>query len=108
MVGLAVLVLGFAVGSEPATVPVNDQAYACASVIPTSWFTSDDGSNSTATPPPRRLEPRCDRVELRSRLLTWGALGIGGLLVLTGWTVVREDDDPQAPRVERGSAQTTG
>lgn len=110
MLGLVMLVLGFAVGSEPGGLSVSHQSSACHSVISTSWFTSEPGPGSTSTTPTtpyeRRVEARCDRVEVRNRWLTWGALGVGGVLALVGWTMVREGRQP--PPVRSGHLSKTG
>lgn len=100
--GLLLLLGGFCLGVDtPISVDVAGQTHACADVIGPATLVSgqprDSGSDSRP-PAERRLAVRvdaaCAPLERRARAAVWGAFGLGALLLLTGWTVLRERPMP--------------
>jgi hypothetical protein len=97
--GSVLLILGFALGTQPTSTSVGNKSYACDSAIPITWLASGTPSETSGPDPaetPRQREVRqrvlaqCQGVVLRTRWLTWGSIGLGGLAVLVGWTALRE------------------
>jgi hypothetical protein len=79
--GLLVLLAAFAVGTEQQRSTVVDgQVQACGPAISASWLVS-------GTPDSRGAA--CGPVIRESRWLLGAAMGVGGLLVLVGWTAPR-------------------
>ena len=99
MLGSLVVVLSFCVGTDtPISTTVAHQSYGCGDVISSKMLVSGQPTNSTAglgsTPAERRVDAlvhaRCHRLHDRASWAVWGAMGIAGLILLTGWTVLRE------------------
>ena len=95
--GLLLLGLGFALGTGgiPISTANAGQSPHCANVIPTGWLVSGEPKvPDTRTPGQRRLDARmrakCHPAEVRARWEVWGVLGLGALILLTGWTALRE------------------
>jgi heme A synthase len=102
--GLVVLVAAFCFGVDtPISATVAGRSYHCADVIPAGLLVSGQavgggpGAPDLRPPAERRLDARvaaaCDPLQQRARWAVWGGLGLGGLVVLVGWTAVRERDD---------------
>ena len=113
--GSSLLVLGFCLGVDtPISTTVAGQSYACADVITSGMLvsgqsTSDDTAPDTRTPADRRLDARveagCGPLERGAQWAVWGSLGLGGLVLLAGWTALRErehDLAAQRPEVPAG------
>ena len=97
--GSVLLILGFVVGTQPTSTSVGNQSYACDSAIPITWLASGTpietfGPDPAETSQQRKIRQQvlaqCQGVVLRTRRLTWGSIGLGGLAVLVGWTALRE------------------
>lgn len=98
--GFLLLVLGFGLGTDASiSTTVAGQHHRCASVIPMGWLASGQPTSTrkvpdTRTPAERRLDARvaaaCDPLERGARWAVWGGLGLGGLVLLAGWTALRE------------------
>ena len=112
-IGSLLLVVGFCLGVDtPTSATVAGHSHDCADVIPTGLLvsglaTSGDPGADTRTPAERRLAARvttaCKPLEQRARWAVWGGIGLGGLLLLGGWTVVRErelDEEMPARRTD--------
>lgn len=97
-IGLLLLVLGFGFGTDtPISTRVAGHSYDCGDVIPTGWLVSGLAAGSgadTRTPAERRLDERildrCAPLQRNAQWAIWGGLGVGALLLLTGWTALRE------------------
>ena len=88
-VGSLLILLGFCVGVEtPISTTVAGEHYSCASVISPSVLVA--GAPGTALP--ARAAARCAPLESTAEWLVWGVIGLGGLVLLAGWTVLRERD----------------
>jgi hypothetical protein len=97
VLGSVLLVVGFGFGTDThLSRPVAGQSRPCADVIPVSLLVSGQPSAGpdTRTPAERRLDARvraaCAPLERATRWAVWGGLGLGGLLLLVGWTVLSE------------------
>jgi hypothetical protein len=111
VLGLLLLGLGFYVGIEtPISTTVAGQSYDCSDVIPARLLvsgqpTSREAGPDTRTPAERRLDARisagCDPLERGAQWAVWGGLGLGGLLLLTGWTALREREHDQQVAARR-------
>jgi hypothetical protein len=87
--GLLVLVAAFAVGTEVnRSTVVAGQFYDCGAAISGSWLMS-------GTPDDRATV--CGPVIRQSRVLVVGALGVGGLLALVGWSAVQRRSEATGP-----------
>lgn len=97
VLGSLLLVVGFGVGTDtPGSATVAGQSYACADVIPASLLVSGQPTDGpgASTPAERRLDARvraaCAPVERATRWAVWGGIGLGAVVLLAGWTVLRE------------------
>ena len=103
--GIALLAVGFGVGVEPTHASLDERQLVCASAIPVSWLApgtrAEPASQSAPTPQERRADARCGSVVHRTRWLTWGVLGLGGLVAVAGWTALREREPVPAVRRPR-------
>jgi hypothetical protein len=101
VLGLVVLVAAFCLGVDtPISATVAGQSHHCADAIPAGLLVSSQAAAGAPTAPDlrtpaeRRLDARvaaaCDPLQQRARWAVWGGLGLGGLVLLAGWTVVRE------------------
>jgi len=98
--GLFLLVLGFGFGTDsPISTTVAGHSHPCANAIPMDWLVSGQPTSRAATartPAERRLDARieagCDPLARIAQWAVWGGLGLGGLVVLTGWTALREHE----------------
>lgn len=105
MLGTLLLALGFAVGVEPVSTSVAGQTNECGSVITPGWLSSGTPRRSVAELSETRQEQRlAARVEsqcrpnlARAEWVTWGALALGGMAALIGWTALREGRLPRLP-----------
>jgi hypothetical protein len=108
VLGLLLLALGYTLGTTLSTagsVTVAGESHVCGGGFPARWLDSGQGSPGpdTRTAAERSLDAAvakaCAPRETRSRWLLWGTLGLGGLLLLSGWTVARElrvrDEEPE-------------
>ena len=87
LVGSLLILIGFCVGVEtPISTSVDGARYACNNVISPSILVA--GTPGTALP--ARAAARCAPLETTAAWLVWGSIGLGGLVVLAGWTVLRE------------------
>jgi len=83
------MLVGFCVGVQtPISTTVGGTRYACADVISPSVLVA--GAPGTALP--ARVASQCAPLETTAAWLVWGAVGLGGLALLAGWTVLRERD----------------
>ena len=83
--GLLVLLAAFAVGTEDhRSTVVAGQSYDCGAAIPASWLVSGTPDLTPAA---------CGPVIRQSRVLVVGAMGVGGLVALVGWTAIRRRPD---------------
>jgi hypothetical protein len=58
----------------------------------------DRGPTSDSQPPTEQrldalIEARCEPLEHRAARIVWGAMGAGAVILLTGWTALREHND---------------
>ena len=94
--GLLVLAAAFAFGTEPvSSTSVAHQRYVCDSVLPASWLvagTPDPAPVKPQSGQDRRAAAQCHAIVQRNRILMWGAIGVGGVVALVGWTALRERD----------------
>jgi hypothetical protein len=97
MLGSLLLVVGFCLGTDtPGSTTVAGQSYACADVIPASLLVPGQPTEGHVfrTPAERLLDARrragCAPVERAARWAVWAGLGLGALVLLTGWTTLRE------------------
>jgi len=87
--GSLLVLVGFCVGVEtPISTTVGGDRYACADVISPSILVA--GAPGTAVP--ARAAAGCAPLETAARWLVWGVIALGGLVLLVGWTVLREHD----------------
>ena len=89
--GLLLLLAAFAVGTEQQRSTVVDgQTLRCGPAIPASWLVSGTPAGAPAA---------CGSVIQQSRWVLGTAMGVGGLLVLVGWTAPRSrtEDVPGQP-----------
>jgi hypothetical protein len=91
--GLLVLLVTFGVGTENAlSTTVMGRTQHCGSAIPTSWLMSGSDypaqPGSVATDDEKRAEAACGPIVHESRVLVFTIMGVGGLLVLVGWTAI--------------------
>jgi hypothetical protein len=90
------LLVGFCLGVDtPVSATVAGQVHHCDDVIPPGMLVSGQPTGpDTRTHQERRLAAQvraaCRPVERRAEWAVWGALGLGGLVLLAGWTAVRE------------------
>ncbi|CAM3901568.1 hypothetical protein NOZE110980_19410 [Nocardioides zeicaulis] len=95
--GLLVLLAAFAIGTENGlSTTVTGRTQHCGSSIPDSWLMSGAGNvPASATPAgdERRIAAACSPVVRESRLVLLSVAGVGGLLVLVGWTAISTRDD---------------
>ena len=93
-VGVLLWTGGFALGTEPRSVVVGGHLSSCGSPLPMSWLvpgaTGPAEGESGATAGERRA---CSGSIAEGRWLSGGALGLGALLGLVGWTAGRELGD---------------
>jgi hypothetical protein len=100
--GLLVLLAAFATGTENTlSTTVIGQTQDCGPSIPGSWLMSGTDQAPALTAPTsdeRRVAAACSPVLRESRVPLLTILGVGGLLVLVGWTAVstRSDAVPTA------------
>jgi len=105
--GLMLMLVGFGLGVEDTSTSVNGHPYSCGSPIPQSWLEPAVGPGPLARPAgterQRRFQAACRDTLLAARVPAWGALGLGGLLFVVGWTALRERDVPVPgqPSMER-------
>lgn len=102
--GLLLLFAGFGVGTHPRSVSLDDQTYYCGAAISSSWLlpgTPDQSLNagSSATLEQRRAAAECSPVIRQSRVVIFSDMGLGALLVLLGWTAIRERRVPEPREV---------
>jgi hypothetical protein len=93
--GLLLLVAAFGFGTQPRSVPVDDQTYDCGAAIAASWLVPGTPDHTlspgpAATADQRRTAAACNPVIHQSRVAILAAMGMGGLLVLVGWAAIRE------------------
>jgi hypothetical protein len=102
-VGLALLLSGYALGLHEPSASLDGRAVSCNSVVDVNWFPfSGTESGTTAQRPDRpRVQAACHSAALPFEVGTWGALGVGAVLVLVGWTVLREAPAPVEPSAPR-------
>jgi hypothetical protein len=87
--GLLVLLAAFAVGTEvDRSTVVAGQSYDCGAAIPASWLVSGTPGSAPAA---------CGPVIRQSRVLVMGAMGVGGLVALVGWSAVRRRSEATGP-----------
>jgi len=95
--GLIVMLVGFGSGVEATSTSVNGQPHSCGRPIPLSWLdpSADPGplSRPATTEHARRVQAACQDARVGARVRSWGALGLGGLLFVVGWTALRERDE---------------
>ena len=104
--GLLLLFVAFAYGTEnDRSVSVVGQRYDCGAAISPSWLVP--GAPETTLSPgqgqsenERRAATACGQVIRESRVAMLTAMGVGGLLALIGWTVLREQDQPEPHQVD--------
>lgn len=101
VLGSVLLVLGFCLAVEtPISATVAGRSYSCTDVIGPGSLVSGQPRQGAADdrlgPGERRLAARvtaaCAPLETGARWVVWCGLTAGGLLLLTGWTAVRERD----------------
>lgn len=94
--GVVLLLIGFAVGTWKPSTSVDGVPVSCGSAIEVTRLPYNDvgaarpESAGTLTARARREETACEDAELSARLVTWTALGLGGLVALAGWTAMRQ------------------
>jgi hypothetical protein len=95
--GLMLLLTGFGLGVEGTATSVNGQPHGCGRPIPMSWLdpSADPGAHSrpATTEHGRRVQAACQDAVEEARVRSWGALGLGGLLFVLGWTALRDRDE---------------
>ena len=101
VLGSLLLVLGFCLGVEtPISATVARHSYACVDVIGPGSLVSGEPRPGVAAEPlgpgerrlAARVETACSPLETGARWVVWGGITLGGLLLLTGWTALRERD----------------
>jgi hypothetical protein len=100
VVGGVLIVLGFCLGVDtPISTTVAGQSYHCADVITPGMLVSGQSNASgpdLRTPAEHRLsaqiEAACSPLEQRAEWAVWGSIALGGLVVLAGWTALREHE----------------
>lgn len=95
--GLMLMLVGFGLGVEGTSTSVNGQPHGCGRPIPLSWLDPSADprplSRPAITEHARRVQEACQGALGDARVRTWGALGLGGLLFVVGWTALRERDE---------------
>lgn len=108
--GLMLLFAAFAFGTEHhRSASIAGQTYGCGAAIPASWFApgTPDATLSAqrqGSADERRAAAACDDLIRESRVVTLTAMGVGGLFVVIGWTVLRERASTASPSVSATSA----
>ena len=98
VLGSLLVVAGFCLGVDtPISATVAGQVHHCRNVITSGMLVSGQstsGGPDARTPGARRLDARvhaaCSPLERRAEWAVWGGIGLGVLLILGGWTVLRE------------------
>lgn len=110
--GSLVVVIGFCLGVDtPISTTVDGQTYQCADVIPAGMLVS---GQSTSTGPDLRtvaerrrdaaVDAACRPLLRRAQWAVWSGIGLGGLVLLAGWTVLRErEHDGSSAQVVAGA-----
>lgn len=93
--GLLLLFAAFALGVDQRSTSIIDQSNDCGAAISPSWLvpgTPDRILNpgSGASAEERRTAAECRPVVNQARVLIMTTMGVGGLLAVIGWTVLRE------------------
>lgn len=96
--GVVLLLLGFAAGTWQPAAAVGGQAVACAPPIDLNRLPFNElGAGPAPSPATRsvrevRRDAACRDATLTLRLVTWTALALGAVAVLTGWAALREQE----------------
>ena len=89
MLGLVLLATAFAWGTAPQGAVVDGDRVTCDAVVPSSWLVP--GAAAVTGPGATRAERQaCAAAAAPVRWAVGGVIGLGALLVLVGWTAVRE------------------
>jgi hypothetical protein len=89
ILGSLLILIGFCLGVDtPISTTVDGAHYACPSVISPSILVA--GAPGTALPAPAAT--RCAPLESAASWLLGGVIVLGGLVLIAGWTVLRERD----------------
>jgi hypothetical protein len=106
--GSLLTVVGFCLGTDtPISTTVAGQSYGCHDVITSTMLVSGQpvgrSSVSDGRPPAERrlIEARCESLEHRAAWVVWGAMGAGVVILLIGWTALRERDDGEQAATAR-------
>lgn len=96
--GCLLVVIGFCLGVEtPISATVAGGTYRCPDVIAPQLLVS--GQSTTTGPDVRTVAERrrdaavadaCRPLVRRAQWAVWGGIGLGGVVLLAGWTVLRE------------------
>jgi hypothetical protein len=97
LLGVVLLVLGFAVGVEPSSTTVAGHTYVCNGAIQSSWLVPGIPSPSAGDSVQRQVSQQCGSLLHPHQWLTWTALALGALAALTGWTAQRTPPSAEAP-----------
>lgn len=93
-VGVLLWTGGFAVGTEPRSATVGGREVSCGTPLPVSWLVPGATAPTEGAPGSTAAERRaCHASVVEGRWLSGGALGLGALVALVGWTAGRELGD---------------
>lgn len=108
MLGAVLLALGFALGTESTSVRYRGTSWTCGSAL---RFEPGPDASSTAAAldqRPAAAEARCGPVRTTRLVLTWGSMGLGAMVILVGWTALREREDDEDEGSSPRSAEPAG
>lgn len=87
VLGLLLLLAGFAVGVAPRTVDAGGQQVRCGTVLLAAAPAASSADDSARA----GRDDRCADATALARKVTWGLVAAGVLVALVGWTALREN-----------------
>lgn len=116
VLGLLLLASGFCLATDtPISAKVDGQRYHCADVLDPGSLVSGRAESQEAsldgrTPEVRRHRVRiaaaCSPLERGAQWAVWGGIGLGGLVLVTGWTALREREHDEHIAARRSGHPT--